>query len=126
MTDLLSLISRLEAASGPDRDLDLDLWRAFTDTHGVPSDVAWRLAGEPRLTASLDAITALIERALPGWGWHTGCDNPERYKPEASLYEYSSDSTRALHSSHAKAPTASLALCLALVRAKAAQMEQSE
>jgi hypothetical protein len=99
-----ALIERLEKAEGPDREIDVLLWREFgwseirdpernsvtdilgpdvrvntrtiseaidlflhTDANGIAR--AWNV---PRLTASLDAALALVERVLPERGWFVG------------------------------------------------------
>jgi hypothetical protein len=49
------LISRVKAATGPNLDLDHALHDLFPDGDGAPF-----------YTASIDAITGLIERRLPG------------------------------------------------------------
>lgn len=102
-TDLVALLARVEAAEGPDREIDARLWcwengHAFVaisdgrkcwsnygdndsvNPRGVPS-AGWAifrhkapdrgnamLQGHqpPRVSASLDAALALVERVLPG------------------------------------------------------------
>lgn len=56
-----ALAARCEAATGSDRDTDALIWNAV---YAPGSD----LPAGAELTASLDAITALIERQLPGCG----------------------------------------------------------
>lgn len=96
MTTLTELLARVEAATGPDRELDRLLakqfgwhrveprnttskkggWIAPEDFMGLNSDGSPRLdslhgttiwSDVPRLTASLDAALALADRVLPGW-----------------------------------------------------------
>lgn len=79
---LRSLLVRVEAATGPDRELDGRIWAA---TAGV-TILEWDGAGAlwkdehgglrhqrddriPAYTASIDAAVALVEQMLPGWGW---------------------------------------------------------
>ncbi len=50
------LASRCERATGPDREIDKAISKAATGDSSLTPH-----------TASLDAITALIERELPGW-----------------------------------------------------------
>lgn len=94
MTDLSSLISRVEKATGPDRELDARIWAYFAgvkyvshnapygDVHGrtqveytVPpmrTRVVTNLPRTPHaepVTTSVDAAISLAERVLPGWGW---------------------------------------------------------
>lgn len=62
MTDFQSLIARVEAGTGPDRELNRDICVALGF---VPSGFPHVLTA-PRLTASLDACLALQEHVLPG------------------------------------------------------------
>lgn len=85
------LLARVEAATGPDRELDAALWLDFTpgatrrastvkSSKGLWPDYTideTREAGGalivvPAYTASLDAALALVERVLPGWVWSVG------------------------------------------------------
>lgn len=85
MTNYQDIITRLEAASGPDRELDADIWLNTTEgatrvstpvrssTDAWPPyiidetrDASGRLIIVPSYTASLDASIALVERKLPG------------------------------------------------------------
>lgn len=76
--DLAALLERVEAASGPDRELDADItdllnplgatWRRNPPGEYVYTYVdklGWGKNPEP-YTASLDAALALCERVLPG------------------------------------------------------------
>lgn len=76
MTDLTALIARVEALSGPDRQVSTDVNRALRQpdvprlTGGI--DAAMFTTSPhwgPHITASLDAVVALAERVLPGWDW---------------------------------------------------------
>lgn len=67
------IISRLEKATGPDRELDADVFFALG---GERYGALLKWPGEcvyfgvfPDFSASLDATIALIERVLPGWGY---------------------------------------------------------
>jgi hypothetical protein len=74
------LLARVKAATGPDRELDLDIAAAlFTDGE----DTAWwqrrkerflsshmLVDAAPPYTASIDAALALTERMLPGRSYH--------------------------------------------------------
>lgn len=66
MTDFQSLIARVEAGTGPDRELNRDICVALGF---VPSGFPHVLTA-PRLTASLDACLALQKHVLPGWRWY--------------------------------------------------------
>jgi hypothetical protein len=86
MTDLDTLITRVEALTGPDREVDAEIalavgWVSMTDRQG---DTWWHLPdGDwqrlPRLTGSLDAGKALLGQLLPGLGWSVG-------KPDGTDY----------------------------------------
>jgi hypothetical protein len=82
MTDLQSLLSRVEGANGPDRELDCliaaatDYRNRFTgellaewleDPARRAEAMQWE--GVPYVTSSLDAALALCERVLPGEAW---------------------------------------------------------
>lgn len=92
MADLAALQKRVREATGPDRELDYDLW-AEVDQHGrncvsetqhllMPwpewRNIHWKdpprsTYGEPdnhqAYTGLIDAAVALVERVLPGWSW---------------------------------------------------------
>lgn len=92
MSSLAELLTRVEGASGPDRELDGRVWCAangFTYRGSCPelgappagsAYVAYYdpVHGErptaycPALTGSLDATLALVERVLPGAWWILG------------------------------------------------------
>lgn len=99
MSDLDALIERVEAATGPDREIDAVVWRVvlmpqlpfYREFDGrVMLDVRhglgeggpdWRhpspydqSRSPPNYTASLDAALTLVERKLPGWCYGTRTD----------------------------------------------------
>lgn len=55
-----SLLNRLEAADGPDRELDAEIAMAFKGCRPPMKTIG-------RYTASLDAALALAGEVLPGW-----------------------------------------------------------
>ena len=61
MSDYGELLGRLEAATGPDRNVDFALW----DQLSRPL----MSLEPPHYTRSLDAAVALTEQMLPGWAW---------------------------------------------------------
>jgi hypothetical protein len=77
MSDLAELLARVEAATGPDRKLDCALYCATAESpfeNYYPDCVLAVLGGfrarleiedVPKLTASLDAALALVERVRP-------------------------------------------------------------
>lgn len=82
---LASLLARVEAATGPDRETDAAIWLHFTPgatrwstrvRHAKTGhewdvdetrDATGYLVTVPDYTASLDAALALVERTLPSW-----------------------------------------------------------
>lgn len=148
MTDIATLLERVRAATGPDREIDgmievearrqqayrvglNDEQRAHwaTTIEGVVYDNATRYNASP-YTASVDAILALIERELPGCRWGVSCHSfrgDERYpdgKPKyvdgyrAHVTERSAMRPMPTIADHQATPA--LALCAAFLSAKAA------
>ena len=122
-----TLLERVEAASGPDRELDAVLWLAFTPgatrrTLHVPHwqrpydidetrDEKGRLIIVPSYTSSLDAALALVERVLPGWLWMVAsADPPNRLPARVELWTGDEEV-------RASAATPALALLAALLKA---------
>lgn len=85
MSDLSSLISRVEKATGPDRTIDVDVMNLLCPRSkdearlvlGKLLEAKWGGVGEiankttyfveaPRLTTSIDAAVSLAERVIPG------------------------------------------------------------
>ena len=92
MTDLTALLERVEAATGPDREIDTEIARAFGWTppginpalwEGKETPSWWATPGfgMPAYTSSLDAAIALVERVLPGWSWHAMNKDQEENDP---------------------------------------------
>ena len=129
---LSALLAKLEAATGPDRRLDFDLWAEITRPTG------WPALGEPeenrtmwfnywkndplafpRYTESLDCAMTLVpdgwltrdvKQGTDGWHW---------------LLAHSWRIRNGLDGvATAKAPTAALALCIAAVRARLAGQKE--
>lgn len=138
MTDLSELIERVRQATGPDRELDAALFIALVEPtwHTSPKDPGAVAADKqyfwpegklkyltrnskvaPYYTASVDAITALIEKKLPGWKWNIGHDaNDELH---ATIWHGVTE-----HDEYA--PTAPLALCLSFLLALHSQEQNSD
>lgn len=81
-SNLDDLIRRVEAATGPDRELDFDVCAALglyeaEPTYGPHLRRIWH---GPRLTASIDAALALVEKVLPGC-----TDTSDASYPEAGI-----------------------------------------
>lgn len=64
--EIEALLARVEAATGPDRNIDYRLFIAF-----APKEVfsPWYPTEGHFYTSSLDAVVGLIERELPGYRW---------------------------------------------------------
>lgn len=62
---MTSLLTRLKEATGPDRDLDLEIECLF---YKRPARIHLHRVRE--YTASLDAVLSLIGEVLPGWSYH--------------------------------------------------------
>ena len=128
----LELAARCEKATGPDRDLAKDIARALemapddvvTQGYGWREDSSgwWLATGEdarvcpkridpPPVLSSLDAITALIERELPGW---ERASSSHRGEYQASVYTPGYSPPILGH-----AATEALARCAAFCRAMA-------
>lgn len=71
---LLALAADVEAAEGPDRELDRRILACFgkvrEQTGTVTLSEAMTLWQTDRVTASADAALALMQEALPGWSYH--------------------------------------------------------
>lgn len=68
MTDLSTLLSRVESGSGADRGLDTAIERAFFGD--APAIEGW--LGTLEYTTDLNAVVALVEarlRRFDGWDW---------------------------------------------------------
>jgi hypothetical protein len=112
MTQLSSLIERLERCEGADREIDLAIFMATAE---MESFSVWR-PNDPTLffTASIDAALALVERKLPGWGWQVHRDpQPGLEACFGFVGEPGADGV----CGRAYAPSPAIALCLALCRA---------
>lgn len=129
-----SLLERVEAATGADREIDKELaqhllgafirlsttgegWRyqmLLPDHQGVSFE---SLPDVPAYTSSLDAALSLVERVLPGWGVEVL--TPDRDMWRATVWPWvSSRGTRdnvGFRYSYAKTPA--LALLAALLKA---------
>jgi hypothetical protein len=82
---LSELLAKVQAASGADRTLDLDLARALVpdvivlkhDNGANVPHVYWKYTG------SIDDALALVERVLPGWWYHMA---KKRLSPDEPLF----------------------------------------
>lgn len=101
MTELTSLIERLEKAEGPSRDLDAAIFDAIPPTTDAPYP--------PEFTSSIDAAVSLAERVLPGRSIMMGWRQSSETRPWARVGLWADpDATGA---------TPAIALVLATLRA---------
>lgn len=134
-SDLAALIARLKEAKEGSRELDCDVYEAVDPN--FPKGVATRIeiapaqpvfatggytyAVAPPVTTDLSAAVALCERALPGWHWsiRKKSTNPDFFEGlvTQAAWSYAVDRFKVSHD------CATLALCLAILRAKAATHE---
>lgn len=138
MTDLTALIAKLEAASGPDRELDAEIAATFHYVSNMPDWVndwsgRWEAVKSGRVyliedsgnrgpnfisdsfTDSIDAAVALAERVLPGWEWHRLLGREmEVYRPGSGA-----DEEEQFFSSYHPSPA--IAIVIAILRAKQAE-----
>lgn len=125
----LALAERCEKATGLDREIDFKIgfatgWRKdIIDGNEMVLD--WECNEFPNhygsllpsVTESLDAITALIERELPGLGWRIAGRDEHGGKPYAQIRWPIKDQVWKQEISHAATPA--LAICAAFCRAMA-------
>jgi len=125
VSNLQALLERVEAASGPDRDIDLELaligYPHTTREHWLTDELG-RLAfgSQRRYTASLDAAVGLVEKMLPGRSWEVREQKhssfPRAIGAQALIMSMSENETMRGDSS-ARAKTPALALIAALLKA---------
>lgn len=150
MTDLSSLIARLEEAEGPDRELDRLIhfhvespWLAEKCVKWVPAafegpnDFLWWSAerqaegkegyhdGWESYTASVDAAAELLQNKLPGWFWRCG-STPLFPNGWAHVSRYHADHCdRQDEASCADGKAANVAIALVLATLRALQQKGS-
>lgn len=113
MGKLESLAERLEAATGPDRELDEAILKGCWHTGRRPTDLG------PRFTASLDDAMKLVPG---GWYWRVG--HSTLYAGWAGLNAKHPDFCDRNEETFAKAATPALALCAAALRSLALMGEK--
>lgn len=109
MNDLNELLEHVKATTGPDREIDADLFSAFGEgfllwddgeplfVKGAPSSFRQTRYDVPEYTASIDAALALVDRVLPSWVVSDLCQNSRHagdpWGCELSIY-YGSDPSK--------------------------------
>lgn len=135
MTDLLVLADRVEKLTGPDRDLEAEIWLACTPgatrnkwsyvhkatgrecTVDETRDATDRLIIVPSFTASLDAVLTLLP---DGFKWKCGYS---RHVPHnAEVIDYSAHTGTFIGESDA---SRCLALLAAILRARQAMQTEA-
>jgi hypothetical protein len=120
-SSLSTLLTRLRAATWPDRELDAEIEILFSpflsdlprsDAGGWLHPAFGLVAPPQEYTSSIDAAVALAERALPGWYW--SAYSKDGYGLAHARMEEPEDTGRG---TRADAPTPALALCIAIVEA---------
>jgi hypothetical protein len=137
MTNLSDIIERLEKAEAGSRELDCwigyiaDLqeddmsWRDKIDRYGINHAITsaesrtniWSTV-LPRYTTSVDAAISLAEKVLPGSRFLMGWGQTPDTLPWARVGKW--------EEGDATGPTLAIALCLAILKAKAQQQEGGE
>lgn len=142
MTDLSSLISKLEQAKGPDRELDLEIAQTLAPDIVVLMHDTSTGKNNPhtyrQFTDSIDCAVWLCERVLPGWNYHVGgcpkeflTDIDRPYSAELmgpvtwGVIDPEVGQEPIYDTAYAQAHTAALAVTAAVLRAKQA-MEAGE
>lgn len=131
MSDLSSLIERIEAATGGDRELDAEIWLACTSgatrdkwsyihkatgrecTVDETRDATRRLIIVPEYTTSIDAALTLLPEDC-GWLVGNGRTRPDEPLGGARITSLNGDTVIA----EAEAATPVLALLAAILRAR--------
>ncbi len=103
----LKLIWRLQAAPGPSRELDFEIYKAATGDGSVASDDYTR-----RYTSSVDAAATIVPEGLNWAVWSDGTGRV--YRPVPGTNEVFSDHDH--RSSGAATPA--IALCMAALLAR--------
>lgn len=118
MTDLTTLIAKLEAATGPDRELDAEIAialdqiasRDFWSIDYIKADMV------PAVTGSIDAAVALAARVLPGWGWSTQSFGEDG--AQGKVWKHGWYDGAVIYAEHS---SPAIALVIAILRAKQAE-----
>jgi hypothetical protein len=130
--NITGLIERLEKADGPDRRLDNDICEMLM---GWP-EAEWRSVDYMKtfglaVTSSVDAALYLLKDKLPGWHVENLCqwEAPalrDRGEWMCDVVAPQKPGEGRRHSKCSHAPSAALALCLAILKAKQQSGEAAE
>lgn len=144
--EVAKLLAHIEAATGPDREIDAALALALggwhrewievgRNPHHKPdwfwwndTDQPWRASNPERLplfyTTSIDAALALVERMLPGCWWFFSKGKTRPTEPLFAFHIIPEGNTDGLTIGEAEAGTPPLAILAALLRALSQSGEQ--
>jgi hypothetical protein len=124
------LVERLEKATGPDREIDglivltfygwtFQKMKGDSCPYWREQNAEWyqrKKDGPPKVTASLDAALALVERVLPGWFPSIGQNiHYGHWRGSVRIVEETNGDITSFDGEHRTSPA--LALCLAALKA---------
>ena len=125
MTQALSaLLAKLEAATGPSRELDAQIAVATGVSPHRMLQSALTCGCSPRYTASLDAAMGLVP---DGYGWSVSTPWRDKAKARACVADNARgyfDAEAEMHYGGHDAETPALALCIAALRARLAGQKE--
>ncbi len=152
MTDLSTLISRLEEATGADREIDAAVFVALNKPEQYPDDLRYyrlphpsmdhmdmcapgtywlkqrsgaSLRTSPKLTESLDAVLSLAERVLPGWCPHVGQNvHHKHWSGALQRVDEVNQDIISITATHPASPA--IALLLAILKARLSEQEAQQ
>ena len=108
--DMSALITRLEAAGAGSIELDVAIWDAMG---------GWSVSHPPAYSSSLDAALALAERVLPDWAWEIRLDRGGASVQTAPAWWMEGLAAPDEGGVSCDGKTPALALCIAILKAKA-------
>ena len=123
------LIARIEAASGPDRELDKEILTTFLGYRDIMgggtlfdrgNDGYWNEETLPSPTGSIDAALALVPDGMLWMVTNTGVDDPHKPDFSKATAVVADWQRSASDIDDRSAATPALALCAAALRARAA------
>ena len=126
MTNLSDIIEKLEKAEAGSRELDYQVFRVFAESEGFNF---WNPDWGHEYTCSVDAAISLAEKVLPGWQY-TLSSTRSAHEDRRPWADVASDAwindENETEWGDASAATLPMALCLAILKAKAQQQEGGE
>lgn len=83
MSELRELLERVEKATGPNTEIEVELIQRFISAKEGDLHRRYTIAVYG-FTSSIDAAIALVERVRPGWAWNVG-NVGEEDRPSVAL-----------------------------------------